>query len=167
FTDDDFAHVATTMMSLADRPRPRVAMVMAPLRRHLFGFVWLPRDMLSTAVRLQIQPLLESTTGAQTLDWSLPVEGGHLAILRYVLDFRAREKEPDVSAIDARLQEMLRGWGDAVEAALTDNEEPGRAAALAARFAEAFPGAYRSAYGPAEAARDIERLRRLGATAVD
>src|SRR5690606_8040991 len=99
FTDEDLAHVATTMMSLADRPRPRVAMVMAPLRRHLFGFVWLPRDMLSTAVRLQIQLLLESTTGAETLDWSLLVEGGNLAILRYVLDFRGREKEPDVKAI--------------------------------------------------------------------
>src|SRR5690606_3966054 len=36
-----------------------------------------------------------------------------------------------------------------------------RAAALAARYAEAFPQTYRADYGPAEAAQDIERLRRL------
>ncbi|MFN5822145.1 MAG: glutamate dehydrogenase, partial [Novosphingobium sp.] len=34
-------------------------------------------------------------------------------------------------------------------------------AAIAARYAEAFPLAYRGTYGPAEAARDIARLRKL------
>ena len=167
FSGDDVARVATTMMALADRPRPRAALVMAPLHRHLFAFVWLPRDMLSTDTRLQIQALLERSTGADTLDWSLLVEGGNLALLRYVLDFRGRGREPDGEAIDAALQEMLRGWSDAVEAALTQSEDAGRAAALAARYAEAFPLPYRSAYGPAEAARDIARIRRLGAPDTD
>jgi glutamate dehydrogenase len=162
FGDDDLARVATTMMALADRPRPRVALVMAPLHRHLFAFVWLPRDMLSTSVRLQIQQMLEASTGADTLDWSLLVEGGNLATLRFVLDFRGRGREPDGEAIDARLQDMLRGWGDAVEEALAEGEDTGRAAALAARYADAFPPVYRTSYGPAEAARDIERIRRLG-----
>ncbi|MGZ5158084.1 MAG: NAD-glutamate dehydrogenase domain-containing protein [Caldimonas sp.] len=56
---------------------------------------------------------------------------------------------------------MLRGWSEAVEGELAKTVEPGRATALAARFAEAFPQSYRSAFGPAEAARDIERLRHL------
>ena len=167
FSDADIARVATAMMALADRPRPRVALVTAPLDRHLFAFVWLPRDMLSTAVRLQVQGLLETSTGAETLDWSLLVEGGNLAMLRYVLDLRGRPARPDERAIDARLQELLRGWGDAVETALTASEEPSRAAALAARYAEAFPASYRAAYGPAEAARDIARLRQLSAAQAD
>src|SRR5690606_22361037 len=58
-----------------------------------------------------------------------------------------------------RLQEMLRGWSEAVESELAESEEPGRAAALAARYAELFPTTYRSYYGPREAARDISRLR--------
>jgi glutamate dehydrogenase len=161
FSESDLARVATAMMALADRPRPRLALVMAPLERHLFAFVWLPRDMMSTAVRLQIEALLERSTGAETLDWSLQIEGGNLAMLRYVLDFRGRATHPDAAAIDAELQEMLRGWSDAVEAALTDLGEAGRAAALAAKYAEAFPPAYRTTYGAAEAAQDIERMRRL------
>jgi glutamate dehydrogenase len=163
FSHEDLARVATATMALADRPRPRLALVMAPLKRHLFAFVWLPRDMMSTAVRLRIEALLESSTGADTLDWSLQIEGGTLAMLRYVLDFRGRATRPDSAAIDARLQEMLRGWNDAVEAALAELGEAGRAAALAARYAEAFPQAYRAAYGAAEAAQDIERIRRLAA----
>jgi glutamate dehydrogenase len=39
---------------------------------------------------------------------------------------------------------------------------PKRAAAIAGRYAEAFPIAYRSLYGAAEAAQDIARLRGLG-----
>jgi glutamate dehydrogenase len=162
FSDEDIARVATEMMIVSNRPRPRVAMVVAPLQRHVFAFVWLPRDALATSVRLQIQALLERSTGARTLDWSLLVERGALAMLRFVLDFRGLHHEPDVAGIDQELQAMLRGWGDAVEEALAASEEPGRAAALATRYADAFPSFYRAAYGPAEAARDIERMRKLG-----
>ncbi|MBC7160193.1 MAG: NAD-glutamate dehydrogenase [Porphyrobacter sp.] len=162
FSDADIARVATTMMALVNRPRPRLAMVVAPLQRHVFAFVWLPRDLVSTAIRQRIRALLESETGALTLDWSLLVEGGALAMLRFVLDFRGREHQPDEAAIDARLQAMLRGWSDAVEEALAATEEPGRAAALATRYAELFPDAYRSAYGAGEAAKDIARMRHLG-----
>jgi glutamate dehydrogenase len=118
FSHADIARVATAMMALADRPRPRVELVSAPLARHLFAFVWLPRDMLSTGVRLQIQALVEDETKADTLDWSLMVEGGHLAMLRYVLDFRGHDHTPDARALDRRLQEMLRGWREAVEGEL-------------------------------------------------
>jgi len=167
FSDDDITRVAASMIGIAERPRPRVALVTAPLGRHIFAFVWLPRDMLSTNVRLRIQELLEKQTGSSTLDWSLMVEGGNLALLRYVLDHREQEGSPDSTAIDERLQEMLRGWSDAVEHALERGPDGARAGALAARYAESFPAHYRSTYGPEEAARDINRLRHMAACESD
>ena len=119
------------MMSLVDRPRPRLALVRAPLARHLFAFVWLPRDVQSTEVRLQIEDMLESATGAQVLDWSLQVEGSTLALLRFVLDIRDGAPLPDEAALDQALQTMARGWEAAVEAELAQSEEPARAAAIA------------------------------------
>jgi glutamate dehydrogenase len=59
FSDTDIERIATAMMSLVDRPRPRLALVRAPLARHLYAFVWLPRDAQSTAMRMQVQDLLE------------------------------------------------------------------------------------------------------------
>ncbi|MFA9200262.1 MAG: NAD-glutamate dehydrogenase [Cypionkella sp.] len=165
FSDADIERVATTMMSLVDRPRPRLVLVEAPLSRHLFAFVWLPRDTLSTQVRMRIEDLLEEGAGAKALDWSLQVEGGNLALLRYVLDFRDNAGPPDAAAIERAIEHLLRGWSEAVEAELAVGEDPARAAALAARFAEAFPTGYRTLYGPAEAAQDIRRLRRLAALA--
>ena len=159
FSARDIERAAMAMMSLVDRPRPRLCLVEAPLARHLFAFVWLPRDTLSTQVRLQIQHLLEQGTGADLLDWSLQVEGGTLATLRFVFDLRTVGSVHDEAALDAQVQTLLRGWGEAVEAELAQTMEQGRAAALSARLAEAFPTAYRVAYGAREAALDIARLR--------
>ncbi|MCA0903340.1 NAD-glutamate dehydrogenase [Qipengyuania aquimaris] len=167
FSEEDTARIATTMMSLVDRPRPRLALVEAPLARHLFAFVWMPRDMLATQVRLQILGLLEEGAKARLLDWSLEVEGGNLAMLRFVLDIREGAQKPDEAALEKQLQTLLRGWSEAVENELLAFEEKGRAAALALRFAEAFPTAYRARFGPREAAEDIARLRALGHHADD
>ncbi|WP_375291708.1 NAD-glutamate dehydrogenase [Qipengyuania sp.] len=162
FTEADVERVATTMMTLVDRPRPRLVLVEAPLARHLFAFVWLPRDMLSTQVRLEIQTLLEDASDSQLLDWSLEVEGGNLALLRFVLDIRDGDSAPDEAALDTQLQTLLRGWSEAVEVELAEMVEPTRAAALALRWADAFPTAFRGRLGAHEAALDIARLHALG-----
>lgn len=169
FTDADLERVTLTFMSLIDRPRPRLALVSAPLERHLYAFVWLPRDRLSTSMRNRIAGLLTEASGAKVLDWSLEVEGSHLAELRYVLAVGEGEETPipDEAALDAQLQVMLRGWGDAVEAELAQSEDPARAAAIATRYADAFPLAYQNAYGAAEAAVDIAHLRRIAGTGED
>jgi glutamate dehydrogenase len=153
--------LATAKMALVDRPRPRIVMVRATLERHLFAFVWLPRDQLSTDVRLQIQTMLLATPGAALLDWSLEVETGTLAQLRFLIDVRGCDSLPDDAAVEAQLVDLLRGWNEAVATHLAATEDEGRAAALAARYAPAFPTGYRLSYGPQEAARDIAKLRTL------
>lgn len=170
FSDADMERVALAMMSLIDRPRPRIALVCARLERHLYAFVWLPRDAIATEIRHEIAQMLCEATHGQVIDWSLEVEGSNLAQLRFTLcvdETLDTCPEPDEAALDARLRAMLRGWGDAVEAEIARTEEPGRAAAIAARYAEAFPIAYRTLYGPAEAAHDIAHLRRLTGSADD
>jgi len=161
FEPERVAELVAAKMALIDRPRPRVIMVRATLERHVFAFVWLPRDQLSTDVRHQIQAMLLASPGSVLLDWSLSVESSTLALLRFLIDVRACETLPEDSAIEAQLVDLLRGWNEAVETHLAGIEEEGRAAALAARYAPAFPTGYRLAYGPAEAARDIAKLRTL------
>ncbi|MEO0057891.1 MAG: hypothetical protein RIT17_1364, partial [Pseudomonadota bacterium] len=161
FGRDRVTELATTKMALIDRPRPRLVMVPATLERHVFAFVWLPRDQLTTDVRLQVQAMLLATPGAALLDWSLEVEGSTLALLRFLIDVRGCASLPDPAKIEAQLVDLLRGWNEAVETHLATGDDDGRAAALAARYAPAFPTGYRLAYGPAEAARDIGKLRTL------
>jgi glutamate dehydrogenase len=155
------AELVTAKMALIDRPRPRVITVRATLERHVFAFVWLPRDQLSTEVRHQIQAMLLRSPGAVLLDWSLSVESSTLALLSFLVDVRACADLPDEARIEAELVDLLRGWNEAVATHLEAFEEEGRAATLAARYAPAFPTGYRLTYGPEEAARDIMKLRSL------
>ena len=163
FEDHDLERVATAMMSLVERPRPHLALVTAPLERHLYAFVWLPRDTMSTTTRMRIQGMLADAADGPVLDWSLKIEGSNLALLQFVIDIREGARIPDEAALNTALARMLLGWGEAVEAELAAHDDPGRAQAVAARYAEAFPIAFRSAHGPAEAAIDILRLRQLAA----
>ena len=158
FEEHDLERVATTMMSLVERPRPRLMLVCAPLMRHLYAFVWLPRDAISTGTRLQIQAMLVQAADGPVLDWSLEVEGSSLALLRFVIDIREGATIPDERALDARLKLMLRGWGEAVESELANHLDTAQATEIGARFADAFPLGYRSANGAAEAALDIRCL---------
>ncbi|WP_298470981.1 NAD-glutamate dehydrogenase domain-containing protein [uncultured Erythrobacter sp.] len=157
----DIRQLATTIMSLVDRPRPRLVQVRSPLKRHVFAFVWLPRDTLSTDVRLKIQDLLMKQAGTQVLDWSLEVEGGALAMLEFMLDTREASGKLDTAGIERELEDLLRGWGEAVEHHLAGGPEGSRATAIASRYASGFPSSYRFRYGAEEAAIDISRLRAL------
>ncbi|MBB6124636.1 NAD-glutamate dehydrogenase [Sphingobium subterraneum] len=153
--------LALTLMSLSDRPRPRLVLATAALARHLYAFVWLPRDDVSTARRVAIQNMLVDAANAPLLSWSIAMEENGLALLRVTLDLRSGGVVPDEALLDSQLKHMVRGWVPAVEAALADFEEAGRAAALAEKYAAGFPPNYRNGAGPEEAALDIVELHAL------
>jgi glutamate dehydrogenase len=152
--------LALTSMSVADRPRSKLVLVTSPLKRHLFAFVWLPRDEVSTGRRVAIGDMLAEASNARLINWSIALEDGVVALLRYTLDLRGGGEIPDAEALDARLQRMVRGWLPAVEAALGEQGGLG-AARLALRFANRFPATYRATGTPEEAARDILRISGL------
>ncbi len=154
--------IALAAMSIADRPRPKLGLIMSPLKRHLFAFVWLPRDEVSTSRRTAIEALLTQRANAKLLSWNISMEEGGAALLRFTLDLRDGGLVPDVAAIDTELEAMVRGWEPGIEAALAAIGDEGRANALAHRFAPIFPQAYRLSHSPEDAAQDILRLREIG-----
>ncbi len=157
----DIEHVALTSMSLADRPRPKLITIQSALGRHLLAFVWLPRDDVSTGRRIAIEDMLKEASNSPVLSWSISLEDGQIALLRYVLDLRNDGRIPDGARLDQQLKQMVRGWLPEVENALSDLGEPSRATAMASLYAEAFPDNYRADSGAREAAIDIIKLRGL------
>ena len=163
FTPEALEEVALTAMSLADRPRPKLVLVRSTLGRHLFAFIWLPRDDLTTARRLAIGEMLADAANASVLNWSIAVDDT-IALIRFTLDLREGGILPDTETLDTRIARMVRGWVPAVEAALVEQTDPARAARLALRWAGGFPQNYRNVSTPAEAAEDIQRLAALDDT---
>ncbi|HTG38169.1 NAD-glutamate dehydrogenase [Sphingomonas sp.] len=161
FDDAAIEQLTLTAMSIADRPRPRLVLVRSTLGRHLFAFVWLPRDELTTGRREAIGTMLADAANASLLSWSISLEDGEVALIRYTLDLRGAGRMPDAEALDQRLVRMMRGWSAAVEAALTESAGASRATRLALRYAGAFPVNYRNASTPEEAAHDVLRIAEL------
>jgi glutamate dehydrogenase len=153
--------LALTAMSLADRPRAEVVLARDALDRHLFAFVWLPRDDLTTARRVAISAMIGAEADGNLLSWSIDLGDGEVALIRYTFDRRQATRQPDEAKLRAALVAMVRGWVDAVEASLIAAGDHSGATRLALRYAEAFPQAYRTGAGPDEAARDIKRLAEL------
>ncbi|MFZ3484151.1 NAD-glutamate dehydrogenase [Sphingomonas sp. 3-13AW] len=160
FPPEALGTLALTAMSVADRPRSRVALIRSSLGRHLFAFVWLQRDDLSTGRRTAIGDLLCEAANARLLNWAIAVEGD-AALIRYMLDLRGEGRMPDAAELDRRVERMVRGWSPAIEAALGEVAPAGTSARLALRFANAFPINYRNVTTPEEAAQDVLRLGTL------
>ena len=161
FKQEELEKLALISMSLIDRPRPKLHSVSSALARHLFVFVWLPRDQLSTQRRENIEAMLRDATGAEILSYSNTLGEGGISSLRYTLDMGPDGKIPDPDKLDRQLEQMVRGWLPAVENQLREAGQENRAAILAKRYADCFPNTYQTIYGAEEAANDILQLSRL------
>ena len=151
----ELERVTLTAMSLTDRPRPKLLAVRSPLGRHLYIFVWLPRDDVSTGMRKQIENMLANATGGSMLGWTISLEDGGVALLRYTLDLPDRAQKVDEALLDNQLELMVRGWEPAAEAELAKLTDEKRAAAMLVRYGPLFPNNYRTSYSASEAALDM------------
>ncbi|MCJ8190888.1 NAD-glutamate dehydrogenase [Sphingomicrobium aestuariivivum] len=161
FEEEEVRLAALTAMSLADRPRPTLLVLQGALQRHLYAFVWLPRDELSTSRRLAIAMMLEDEVGSPISSWSVELGDGELALLRYTMATDPSMPLPDVDALDKALVEMVRGWAPAVESELIDEVGAGRATRLALSYLPGMPESYRARTSPREGALDIARMSAL------
>ncbi|MGE0179611.1 MAG: NAD-glutamate dehydrogenase [Sphingomonas sp.] len=150
-----------TSMSLADRPRPTLLLIRSTLRGHLFAFVWLRRDEVTTRRRVAIAEMIEAAAKGETTSWSVELGDGDLALVRYTLTINTAMPTPDSAALDRKLDEMVRGWEPSVEEALNASVGAGRAARLVMAHGDAFPPSYRDRYPIADAAEDILRIDAL------
>jgi glutamate dehydrogenase len=165
---DSVRALVVTAMSLADRPRPTLLLLRSILRGHLFAFVWLPRDELTTRRRVAIGAMIEEATGGKLTNYAVELGEGDLALVRYTLDVEADAPTPDSVELDRKLDEMVRGWEPSVEEALGEIVGPQRATRLALGYLDDFPESYRVRTDAQEAALDVLRICDLdGARARD
>ncbi len=95
---DSVRELVMAAMSLADRPRPALLQVRSILKAHLFTFVWLPREELTTSRRKAIAMMLEMEVGSEVTSWSVELGDGDLALIRYTQYIDADTPLPDVGS---------------------------------------------------------------------
>jgi glutamate dehydrogenase len=155
--------MAEGLLSLIDRPRPRLFLNMDAVARSLSALAYIPRDSYSADLRARVGRLLEEATGGSLARFDVELRSEGLARVHYVLHDVTRVADED--ALNAGLERLTRGWDEAVETALAELAGPMRAARLAISHGRAFSPGYRAEFTPAEAAEDILRLADLATPA--
>jgi glutamate dehydrogenase len=163
--DDSVRRLVVAAMILADRPQPMLVLVRSILKGHLFAFVWLPREELSTARRLAIGAMIAEQAGGRQTAWSVDLGDGDLALLRYTFTIDSARKTPDQAALDKRINDMVRGYLPAVEERLAERVGATLARKLALTYGESLPDAYCDRYPVDDAVEDLVRLDSLASGA--
>ncbi|MGY8868902.1 MAG: NAD-glutamate dehydrogenase [Pseudomonadales bacterium] len=120
-----------------------------------------PRDLFSTALRLNVQHLLEKVFNAQDIEFTNSFSESVLARTHFVLRVKPGQEAPDLEQLEAEVQELSRSWNDDLQSALIEacGEEHGTTRSNLYR--ESFPVAYREHFTTLHAVHDIEKMELL------
>ena len=152
--------MALGLLSLLDRPRPKLFARADSLGRFVSVLVYVPRDAYTSGVRERVGAMLVETLGGRLARYEVELRAEGLARVHYIVATPVAGPI-DEAALDARLDLLVRGWDDALEATLVGLAGPARAARLRVSHARCFSASYRAQYGAADAAADIVALAGL------
>ncbi|GAA2754783.1 NAD-glutamate dehydrogenase [Actinopolymorpha rutila] len=153
------------VLYLQERRRLRLFVRRDDYGRYVSCLVYLPRDRFSTDVRLELQRLLLSAYGGETIDFALRLSESVLARLHFVIRMPRGAVIPDldVAEVEEQLSQATRTWSDDFADALNDQVGEAEAARLLHRYDEAFPVAYRDDFPARTGVADLLRLEELPA----
>ena len=162
--------MALGLLSLLDRPRPKLFARADPFGRFVSVLVYVPRDAYTSEVRERVGRMLVDGLGGPISRYEVELRAEGLARVHYILDISGGGRAFDEADLDRRLDVLVRGWDEALETALAVHSGGARAARLTLTYCKYFSASYRSQYTPAEAAADVTWLAGLAddsARAVD
>ncbi|WP_429059329.1 NAD-glutamate dehydrogenase [Azospirillum doebereinerae] len=150
---------ALGILHLQERQRLALFVRRDPFERFVSGLIFVPRDRFDTDLRRKIQSILEEAFAGTCTAFYTQMGDGALARLHVIVQAGPGGLPTvDVDAVEQRLVQAARGWGDRLRDALIESCGEERGLALAARYAEAFPVGYRDSHSAVQAVFDIARI---------
>ncbi|NLU83993.1 NAD-glutamate dehydrogenase [Rhodococcus sp. HNM0569] len=140
--------------------------------RFVSCLVYLPRDRYTTPVRLAMLRALSDAFGGGTVDYTVRVTEGALAMLHVTVRKTdgAVSEPPHLSpaaraALEQQLTDISRNWADRLADAVATRT--GVDGSLVAEYAQALPDAYKEDFEAERALEDISRVAALTDGAID
>jgi glutamate dehydrogenase len=155
---DELFETALGILHLQERQRIALFARRDPFGRFVSCLVFLPRDRLTTELRLRMQDVLAKAYEGKVSAFYTQVTDANLARLHIVVDTTPGAiPEVDAAEVEARLTEVGRSWTDHLQEALIEAHGEERGLLLLRRYAAAFPVSYRELFAAPAAVFDIER----------
>ncbi len=156
---------AVGILRLQERQRTRVFLRRDPFGRFTSAQVFVPRERFNTELRIKIGAELMDSLDGQSIEFTPMLTDSPMARIHYLV--RARASAPqgvNLPALEGRVARLAQRWEDDCSAELLRAHGEGQGLALARRFADAFPTAYREDFAAAVAAEDADMLAALSGT---
>jgi glutamate dehydrogenase len=155
---DELFETALGILHLQERQRIALFSRRDPFERFVSCLVYLPRDRLTTELRLRMQDILAQAYGGKVSAFYTQVTDASLARLHIVIETTPGAiPDADQADLEARLVEAGRSWTDRFEEALIDVHGEERGLGKFRRYASAFPLGYRERFPAETAVFDMER----------
>ncbi len=131
-----------------------------PFHRFVSCLVYIPRDRMDTTLRMRIQTILSEAFSGSVTAFYTQLNDQPLARLHLIIKTpHGASIHVDQAAVERRLWEATRSWGDRLQGALRD--ELGQVGDLASRYRDAFSISYREQFEPGTAVSDIAFIERV------
>ena len=159
-TPERLRTMALGLLSLLDRPRPKLFARVDSFGGFVSVLVYIPREAYTSGIRASVGDMLLATLGGTLTRYEVELRAEGLARVHYVIAV-PEAADVDEAALDARLTALVRGWDDALETALMEQVGPTGAARLMLAYDVGFSTSYRAQYPAEDAATDLVALDAL------
>ena len=161
-SEEEMYQTALGILHLQERQRIRLFVHKDRFGRFVSCIVFVPRERFNTAIRLQIQGILEESFNGESTDFTVQLSESVLARLYFVIRVPPGTLPAhDVVAIEKRLRDVTRTWRDDLHTALLERCGEERGSRLSRRYGDAFKADYREYYSASIAVLDIEKMETL------
>jgi len=164
--EDLLLRFALAIVELSERPRVRVLPRRDTFERFVSVLVYVPRDRYGSAARAAIGKLLAAAYHGRIAAFTPFFPEGPVARVHFIV---AREDgelaHPDRAELEAAITRLVKTWQDGLLEALSVAHDPAKVRALFAVYGEAFSEAYREAFTPDVAVKDIAAIEVLSPAA--
>lgn len=140
------------------------------IRKDLYGkffscLVYVPRDIFTTRVQADIQQLLQQRLQGDEVEFSVHTSESTFTRIHFILRVpRIESVKYKQSEIEAEMAGLIKPWEDSFSEALRLEYLDSQAYKLFAVYSDCFSSAYKEAYGPAIAVKDIADIEKVAAT---
>ena len=158
---DELFETAMGVLHLYNRPRVRLFARKDPFDRFISVLLFTPRDRYSSEVRARVGALLARAWDGRVSAFYPQFGEEPLARVHFIIGVTpGAHPEPDLRALEAEVEELVRTWRDRFDAAV--RAAGGEVAQTLARWGDAFPAGYRDRYAAPEALADLAVLGGAG-----
>jgi glutamate dehydrogenase len=156
--------IALGVLSLNERPRPRLFVRPDRFERFVSVLAYIPRETYAGALRQKLGAMLSDAFNGSVSVYYVQLGDAALTRVQFIVRTEPGSvPDYDEEALNSALEAMVKGWSARFLDALTDSfgDEEGRR--LFYNVRDGFNMAYREAFTPEEAVRDILALQALAA----